>query len=96
MTMTVHYHDPRAALPTAPLAYTLGADFSQPLTLGLLANGFPDSVEFLDAVEAALGEHQPGLTIRRYNKGNPSIPATAALLAQIAGECQVVASAYGH
>jgi hypothetical protein len=95
--MAVSFHDPRGRIGTPIEPYLLRADWSAGApAIGLLANGFPDSVEFLDAVEAALAAHQPTLTIRRYNKGNPSIPATAALLAQIAGECQVVASAYGH
>jgi len=94
--MPVHYHDPRAALPTAPLAYTLGADFAQPLTIGLLANGFPDSAEFLEALEHSLRTALPNASFRHYNKGNPSIPATEAMLATIVTECQAVASAYGH
>lgn len=94
--MTLEYHDPRASLPTAPEPYQLAADFAQPLTVGLLANGFPGSVEFLDAVEAALAARLPAARFKRYNKGNPSIPAGAALLAEIGGECQAVASAYGH
>ena len=94
--MSLQYHDPRAALPAAPTPYTLGADLSQPLTIGLLANGFPDSVEFLAAVESALQERLPAARFQRYNKGNPSIPASTALLEQIAAECAVVASAYGH
>jgi hypothetical protein len=93
---TVHYHDPRAALATAPEPYTLRADFAQPLTIGLLANGFPDSAEFLTALEATLRAKLPAASFRRYNKGNPSIPASATLLATISTECQVVASAYGH
>ncbi len=94
--MTVHYHDPRAALATAPQPYTLCADFAQPLTVGLLANGFPDSAEFLAALAATLQSRLPAASFRHYNKGNPSIPASAELLATICAECQVVASAYGH
>ena len=94
--MSVHYHDPRGALPTQDTPYRLGLDFSQPRTLGLLANGFPDSVQFLDALESALRAASPKLSFRRYNKGNPSIPASEALLAQMASECNAVASAYGH
>lgn len=94
--MTIEYHDPRAALPTSPTPYALGADFSQPLTIGLLANGFPDSAEFLAALEQALQAALPSAHFRHYNKGNPSVPASAALLATIRAECQAVASAYGH
>ena len=94
--MSIDYHDPRASLPVAPEPYRLAADFSHSLTLGLLANGFPGSVEFLDAVEAALAAQLPGAHFKRYNKGNPSIPANDALLAEISRDCQAVASAYGH
>ena len=94
--MSVHYHDPRGELPTQSTPYQLGIAFDQPRTLGLLANGFPDSVQFLDALEAALRATVPSLAFRRYDKGNPSIPASGALLAQMASECDAVASAYGH
>ncbi len=94
--MTIHYHDPRAALATAPEPYTLRADFAQPLTVGLLANGFPDSAEFLAALAVTLQARLPAANFRHYNKDNPSVTASAALLATISAECQVVASAYGH
>lgn len=94
--MTLEYLDPRATRLAPPEAYRLSATLDGPLTIGLLANGFPDSVAFLDAVESALGARLPAARFRRYDKGNPSIPATAALLGQIVGECDVVASAYGH
>ncbi|MSQ67430.1 MAG: hypothetical protein EXR83_04445 [Gammaproteobacteria bacterium] len=94
--MSLQYHDPRAAQPTLAAPYRLGADFSQAVTVGLLANGFPGSVEFLDALEMALGAALPTAHFKRYNKGNPSIPASAELLAAMQAECDAVASAYGH
>ncbi len=94
--MTIYYHDPRAALATAPQPYTLRADFAQPLTIGLLANGFPDSAEFLTALAVTMQARLPTASFRHYNKGNASVSASAALLATISAECQVVASAYGH
>ena len=94
--MSLQYHDPRAALPMPAEPYHLVADFSQAVTVGLLANGFPGSVEFLDALEVALGAALPTACFKRYNKGSPSIPASAALLATIQAECHAVASAYGH
>ena len=94
--MSVQYHDPRGELPTQATPYQLGLAFDQPRTLGLLANGFPDSVQFLDALEAALRASVPTLSFRRYDKGNPSIPASEALLDRMAAECDAVASAYGH
>jgi hypothetical protein len=95
--MTVRFLDPRAepGLPVEP--YTLGIDVTaSPVHIGLLANGFPDSVNFLDQVEAALAESLPSATFHRYDKGNASVPAGDELLASITGECQAAVAAYGH
>ena len=94
--MSVQYHDPRAALLAPPEPYRLKADLSQPLTIGLFANGFPDSVAFLEAVGHALGTTLPTAAFRYYNKGSPSIRASEAMLATITAECDVVVCAYGH
>lgn len=94
--MSIEYLDPRALRLAPPAPYALRARFDGPVTMGLLANGFPDSVAFLDAVEQALAARLPAARFRRYDKGNPSIPATPALLERIVAECDVVASAYGH
>jgi hypothetical protein len=94
--MSVQYHDPRAAPLNPPEPYELKADLSQALTVGLLANGFPDSAVFLDAVETALRAELPNAEFRHYDKGNASIPAPEELLERIVSECEVVVSAYGH
>ena len=94
--MSVHYHDPRAVLATPSDPYGLKADFTRAMTIGLLANGFPDSEEFLDAVEAALAPALPAAQFRRYNKHGASVPASDKMLGTIASECQVIATAYGH
>jgi len=94
--MTLEFLDPRAQRAAPPEAYALGHPLDGAVTIGLLANGFPDSVAFLDAVADALGARLPAASFRRYDKGNPSIPASADLLTRIADECDVVASAYGH
>ena len=51
----MEFHDPRAD-PSAPVeAYALSIDLTRgPVAIGLLANGFPDSVAFLERVEEAL------------------------------------------
>ena len=95
--MTVTFHDPRAepGLPVEP--YGLSIDVAAaPVTIGLLANGFPDSVNFLDRVEAALAEILPQASFRRYDKGNASAPATDTMLDTIRDECGAVVTAYGH
>lgn len=94
--MSILYHDPRAAPLAPPEPYHLRADFSQPLTIGLFANGFPDSVAFLEALGHALGTSLPTAAFRHYNKGGPSIRASDAMLARITAECDVVVCAYGH
>jgi hypothetical protein len=94
--MSIDYHDPRATRLAPPEPYRLAAALDGEVTLGLLANGFPDSAAFLDAVESVLAARLPSARFKRYDKGNPSVPANAALLDLIAGECTAVASAYGH
>ena len=94
--MSIQFHDPRAE-PSHPVeAYRLKAALDGPIAIGLLANGFPDSVEFLDAVEAVLGESLPEASFHRYDKGGPSIPVTAHLVDEIVERCDAVVTAYGH
>jgi hypothetical protein len=80
------------------MPYTLGLDLdAEPAaSIGLMANGFPDSVAFLDAVEVALVAQHPNLRIHRYNKGNASISASDALMDEIANQCDGLIAAYGH
>ena len=71
--MTVTFVDPWAepSLPIEP--YELGIDVAAgPVAIGLLANGFPDSVEFLDQVQAVLAEALPQATFHHYDKGDAS------------------------
>lgn len=96
--MTVTYLDPRAepGTPIEPYTATLGGP-TDTITVGLLANGFPDSVAFLDHVEKALADAAPsGTAFVRYDKGNASAPVSAAMLDQMCREVQVVVTAYGH
>lgn len=95
--MVLHYLDPRAE-PGQPIeAYTLSADLQAvPLVVGLLANGFPDSVAFLDQVQEALATPLAGATFRRFDKGNASIPAPDEMLDAMASQCTVAVTAYGH
>ena len=62
----IEFVDPRAE-PGAPVEpYTLGlSDTDGPLTVGLLANGFPDSVAFLDHVEKSLAATLPAAIVER-------------------------------
>ena len=94
--MAVEYLDPRAE-PGRPIApYGLRITAGEPVVLALLANGFPDSVKFLDEVETALGPLAMPLRVRRYAKSNASVPAEDQLLDGIAAECSATVTAYGH
>jgi len=93
----VTFLDPRAGIAAAPEPYALGADWSgPPPSIGLLANGFPDSVAFLDEVGEAIRRRVPGIELRAWNKGNASAPASDQLLDGIAAEVHAVVAAYGH
>jgi hypothetical protein len=99
--MTVTYLDPRAqpSAPVEPYAAKSAWDTSSPgpLVVGLLANGFPDSVAFLHLVEASLLTRLPASTTTTFlNKGNASAPATEAQVNTMAAEVHVVVTAYGH
>ena len=94
--MSIQFHDPRAD-PSHPVeAYRLKAALDGPIAIGMLANGFPDSAEFLEELEEVLGESLPGASFTRYDKGGPSIPVTAHLVDDIVERCDAVVTAYGH
>jgi len=94
--MTIEYLDPRGVPETVAMPYDLSADLSGAATVGLLANGFPDSVAFLDQVEAAMRSLRPELGYARYDKGNASAIADEAMLDALTSECAAVVAAYGH
>lgn len=93
----VEFLDPRADPATPVTPYSLSTDFSKsPVTIGLLANGFPDSVAFLDRLGLALTQELSEIRLRVYDKGDPTASAPNELLESIAAECQAVVGAYGH
>ena len=69
---------------------------ARPSTIGLVANGFPDSEAFLDQVEKALAVALPDASFRRWNKGNASIMISDAMLDEVVADCDAVVGAYGH
>ncbi len=93
----IEFLDPRAE-PSAPIEpYALRIDVTRgPVDIGLLANGFPDSVNFLDRVAEALGQANPEIRFYRYDKGDASIVVRDNMLEEIVKECQAVVAAYGH
>ena len=94
--MTVRYLDPRAEPMKPAEPYELQADLSQPLNIGLLANGFPDSEEFLRAVECACKRDLPQVSFTHFNKRKASVRVPEAMLDDIVTQCGAVIAAYGH
>ena len=93
--MVIEYLDPQAD-PSEPITpYELSAGGGT-LTIGLLANGFPDSVPFLDAVGESLRRVRPDVEVRAWNKGNASMVADDQLMGEITDACDAVVAAYGH
>ncbi len=88
--------DPRAEPLAPPEPYDLRVDLKPGTTVALLANGYPDSVAFLDHVEAALTQAFEGLSFRRYDKGNASIVVGDQMLDDITDQCGALIAAYGH
>ncbi len=93
----IEFLDPRAASGTPIEAYDLGIDVRQgAVDIGLLANGFPDSVRFLDRVEEVLAAQLPAARFHRYDKGDPTSVVPDPMLEAIVAECRAVVAAYGH
>ncbi len=96
----ITFHDPRGEVGTEVEPYTLSFDVAANagagVTVGLLANGFPDSENFLNAVGDALRKRLPEVNVLSWNKGNASIPAPDEMLTDIQKQCQVGIAAYGH
>lgn len=95
--LVLRFLDPRADVAAAVEPYEAVADWTGgPPTIGLLANGFPDSVAFLVEVGEAIRRRLPDAVLRSWNKGNASAPASDQLLDGIAAEVRAVVAAYGH
>jgi hypothetical protein len=94
--MAVTYVDPAAEETPPAEPYELFLDMEQrPLTIGLLANAFPDATNFTDCLESALTAALPGVTFRRYQKTSVD-PVLPEMLDAIASECDGVVSVWGH
>ncbi len=95
----IEFHDPRADVGTRMEPYTLSHSMDPSgagTTVGLLANGFPDSENFLNKVGDALTRRLPKIQIKRWNKGNPTVSVSEKALDEIKASCQVAIAAYGH
>ena len=74
----------------APFAGPAGA-----ATFGMLANGFPDSGAFLQAVSSSIAARHPGARFLHIEKDRPPDALTDAQLGEL-GRCDLVIAAYGH
>ncbi len=94
----IRFHDPRAQIGVEIESYGLSYDVraSADTTVALLANGFPDSENFLIQIAAVMQKLVPGLKVKHWNKGNASIPANDEILSSIEASCQTAVAAYGH
>ena len=93
--MPVTFLEPTAEAGRPVEAYELFADTSGPIRLGLIANAFPDGVEFMDKLEAELATALPQASFLRYKKPNVA-PVTEDLIEAITEECDAVLAAWGH
>ena len=64
-------------------------------TLGLLANGKPNSVELLDMVHQVLADRYEFETVLARNKGNSSRPCPTDIVEEMAEQCDVIITATG-
>ncbi len=94
--MAISFLDPRGESAVEPTPYDLSTRLDPGVTVGLLANGFPDSVEFLDAVGEAITARRPDIQLARWNTGDASAIANDTMLGEIEAECVAVVAAYGH
>lgn len=94
----LEFLDPRApsARPVEPYTLKLKLQGAGPVKLAFLANGFPDSENFLTALAAAMGQHLPNMKALFWNKGNASIAAPQDMLDAIRAQADGVVAAYGH
>ena len=94
----IEYHNPEATVGIKATPYQLSAVIqgADAINIGLLANGFPDSENFLNELGSAMQRIEPGITVFSYNKGNASIAAGEELLTEVKGHCAAVVAAYGH
>lgn len=94
----VDYHDPRGEVLRPRDSYHLKVDLksSNDATIAFLANGFPDSENFLLALATAMKGHLTSLRAEHFNKGNASIAAPTSMLEEIQAGCIAAVTAYGH
>ena len=92
--------DPRGVVATEMEPYELSRDIhanqGEGITIGLLANGFPDSEVFIRKVGDAIRQRLPAIKTLVWNKGNAGVEVSESMLDEILADCQVAIAAYGH
>ena len=93
----IEYHDPRGERRAANESYALSFDLvgANRASIGMLANGFPDSERFLEFLAEELGRAAPGASFEHFNKGNATVPCPEDLLEKVS-ECHATVTAWGH
>ena len=92
----ITYLDPAGELALPPIAYDRRLDTGvRPLTLGLIANTFPDATAFMDCLEQAVLREIPGANIRRFQKSSVD-PIAPELFAELIKSCDAAITAWGH
>jgi hypothetical protein len=95
--MSIEYLDPKAEPGLAVDPYNLKMNSkAHGLTIGLLANGFADSILFLEELGLELEKRLPEVNVLAFGKDNATIVADDELLDSITDSCQAVVTAYGH
>jgi hypothetical protein len=81
-----------------PQPYDLRWDTSRglPPTIGILVNNFFDSEPFAEVLSEALAHRLPSVSVRLWNKLDPSTPAPPELVDEVAKETAVCISLIGH
>jgi hypothetical protein len=92
----MEFLDPRGTSVAPIETYRGRAGLGSGEVVGLFANGFPDSVAFLEHIGTALTRALPGVDVKLWNKGNASALASQQHLGEIEAECTAVVAAYGH
>jgi hypothetical protein len=94
----IEYHNPEAKVGVDEIPYQLSANVrgSGGISIGFLANGFPDSESFLHELAGAMQAIEPAIVALPYNKGNASVAANESLLSEINNHCSAAITAYGH
>jgi len=96
--MPVSFVDPRPPVVEAAQSFEhlKLRSIPQAPTIGLLANGFPDSAPFLDAIAQQISILIDSATFERITKVSPPTPLTESQLSVLTTTCHAVIAAYGH